>query len=86
MAARKTKGTKDIPWPEATRERIRASMLEKELMKHVLGQRDMTPTQFGAAKALLNKVLPDLTENETRISGEIIIERRYFGPKNTNPK
>jgi hypothetical protein len=85
MAARKTKGTKDVPWPDATRERIRASMLEKELIKHIAGKRDMTQTQFAAAKTLLNKVLPDLTENQTKVSGEITIVRKYFGA-DRNPK
>lgn len=82
MAARKTKGTKDIPWPDQVRERIRASMLEKELLKHVLGQRDMSQTQFGAAKTLLAKVLPDLTETETKISGDLTVNIVHYGSRN----
>lgn len=71
MAARKTKGTKGAPWPEVVRDRIRASMLEKELLKHIDGKREMSQTQFAAAKTLLNKVLPDLTENETKVTGQL---------------
>jgi hypothetical protein len=71
VAARKTKGTKDIPWPDIVRDRIRASMLEKELLKHVHGEREMSQTQFAAAKTLLNKVLPDLTETKTDHSGSV---------------
>lgn len=74
MAARKIKGTKDAPWPDIVRDRIRASMLEKELINHIHGKRDMTPTQFGAAKTLLAKVLPDLTENAHKHTGEIIVK------------
>jgi hypothetical protein len=82
MAARKTKGTKDIPWPDQVRERIRASMLENELMKHVVGKRDMTPTQLNAARTLLNKVLPDLSQNDVQVSGDLTVNIvQYAGRK-----
>lgn len=74
MAARKNKGTKDKPWPEIVRERIRASMLEKSLTEHVLGQREMKPSQVQAGLGLLKKVLPDLTENEHKHSGNVTIQ------------
>lgn len=73
MAARKIKGTKQNPWHEVVRDRIRAAMLEKELILHIHGKRDMSPTQFGAAKTLLGKVLPDLTENDVRVSGDLTV-------------
>lgn len=73
MAARKNRGTKDNPWHEVVRERIRAGMLEKKLMEHVDGKRDLSQTQFQAAKTLLAKVLPDLTETETKVSGELTV-------------
>lgn len=84
MAARKTKGTKDIPWPDVVRERIRASMLEKELLKHIHGEREMSQTQFAAAKTLLNKVLPDLTESKIEHSGEVVVEIVKYAA--ANPK
>lgn len=79
MAARKRKGTKDQPWPEIVRERIRGAMLEKALMQHVLGKQDMKPSQVQAGLGLLRKILPDLTENDTKVSGDITIVRKVMG-------
>lgn len=73
MAARKNRGTKDNPWHETVRERLRASMLEKKLLEHIDGKREMSTTQFSAAKTLLAKILPDLTETETKVSGELTV-------------
>ena len=64
MAARKRKGTKDNPWPEKTRERIKTSMLVNRLTNHALGKNKMTNTQVTAALGLLKKSLPDLTATE----------------------
>jgi hypothetical protein len=64
MAARKTKGTKDIPWPQATRDRIKTSMLINRLADHVLNGKDMAATQIRAAEILLKKTLPDLSAVE----------------------
>jgi hypothetical protein len=64
MAARKTKGTKDIPWPQATRDRIKTSMLINRLADHVLNGMEMSPTQIRAAEILLKKTLPDLSAVE----------------------
>jgi hypothetical protein len=64
MAARKTKGTKDIPWPQATRDRIKTSMLVNRLADHVLNGQEMSPTQIRAAEILLKKTLPDLSAVE----------------------
>jgi hypothetical protein len=69
MAARKTKGTKDIPWPQATRDRIKTSMLVNRLADHVLNGQDMSPTQIRAAEILLKKTLPDLSAQE--ITGDV---------------
>lgn len=79
MAARKIKGTKDAPWPEIVRERIRAGMIEKCLMEHVLGKRDMKPSQVQAGLGLFRKILPDLTENDTKVSGDITVIRKVLG-------
>lgn len=64
MAARKTIGTSNAPWPEKVRERIRTSMLHNELIKHINGEREMSQTQLAAAKTLLDKVLPNLSHIE----------------------
>jgi hypothetical protein len=34
MGARKTKGTKDVPWSDKTRERIKTSMIINRLVDH----------------------------------------------------
>jgi hypothetical protein len=64
MAARITKGTKDVPWDERTRQRIKTSMLVNRLSDHVLGNAQMSPTQIRAAEILLNKTLSNLTATE----------------------
>jgi hypothetical protein len=64
MAARITKGTKDVPWDERTRQRIKTSMLVNRLSDHVLNGADMSPTQIRAAEILLNKTLANLTATE----------------------
>ena len=57
MAARKRKGLS-----EATRTRIKTTMLVKRLTEHALGGEDlMTVSQVNAARILLNKTLPDLS-------------------------
>jgi hypothetical protein len=66
MAARTTKGTKDIPWDERTRQRIKTSMLVNRLSDHVLNDTPMSATQIRAAEVLLNKTLANLTATELR--------------------
>lgn len=77
MAARKSKGTKDKPWSDATREKIKASMLIKSLYKHVVDGTEMKTTQVTAALGLLKKVLPDLTSTE--LSGKVE-NQAWIGP------
>jgi hypothetical protein len=64
MAARITKGTKDVPWDERTRQRIKTSMLVNRLSDHVLNGTSMSATQIRAAEILLNKTLANLTATE----------------------
>lgn len=56
MAARKRK----IRHDEETRAKIQAAQLINRLHGHVMGKVDLTSTQVTSAKALLDKVLPDL--------------------------
>lgn len=79
MAARKNRGTKANPWHETVRDRIRAGMLDKKLLEHVDGKRDLSQTQFAAAKTLLAKVLPDLTQSDVHVGGDITIRIVKFG-------
>lgn len=54
---------------ERTRDKIKATALVNRLQKIAMGEVDAEPTQVNAAKALLNKVLPDLKAVEH--SGDI---------------
>lgn len=56
MAAR----TKKIRHSDEVRMKIKASQLINRLQKHVDGEVDLDASQVSSAKALLNKVLPDL--------------------------
>lgn len=69
---RAAKSGKNTPWtPEKVRERIKTSVIADRLMKHVLGQIEMSPTQISAALGLLRKVLPDLAVTDLNIDGEL---------------
>lgn len=61
MAARKNKGTKDVPWPEQTRRKIQTSMIVNRLTDHILGEVEMQSSQVTAALGLIKKTLPDLS-------------------------
>ena len=69
MAARLTKGTKDVPWSEQTRLRIKTSMLLNRLHDHIFNAAEMSATQLRATEILLKKTCPDLTAIEH--SGEM---------------
>lgn len=56
MAAR----TRKIRHDENTKAKIRASQLVNSLQAHVLGTKNMKPSQVTAGLGLLKKVLPDL--------------------------
>ena len=56
MAARKRRTTVNEKW----REKIQSSMLVDRLVKHAVGEIEMTATQIKAADILLRKVAPDL--------------------------
>lgn len=55
---------------EETRKKIKAGVLIDRLTKAAEGKLDLTPAQVTAARALLNKVLPDLKAVELSGSGE----------------
>lgn len=70
MAARLTKGTKDIPWDQRTRDKIKTSMLINRLQDHVLKDGvNLLPTQIQAAKVLLDRTLPTLVAQQ--ITGDV---------------
>lgn len=64
MAARKNRGTAANGWGDLVRDRIRASMLEKRLISHALGEIELSATQIRAIEILFRKVLPDLAQVE----------------------
>lgn len=55
---------------EETRKRIKATQLVNRLHSIAMGEVEADPTQVQAARALLNKVLPDLKAVEVGGTGE----------------
>lgn len=54
---------------EKFRASIRVGLIRNRLMKHIIGELEMTPTQIRAAEILLNKSVPNLGHIEH--AGEI---------------
>lgn len=73
MAARKTRGTKDKPWEDSVRAKIKTSMLVNRLTSFVKGTVKLEPAQVTAALGLLKKTVPDLSSVE--LSGEVNMRR-----------
>lgn len=57
-------------------------MLDRKLMEHIDGQRELSQTQLAAAMGLLKKVLPDLTENKVEHAGNLTVEVLRFTDAN----
>ena len=53
---------KRLQCADNTREKIKVSMLLKRLTDHVLGAVELSTSQVNAAKILLGKTLPDLSQ------------------------
>ena len=49
---------------EATIEKIRTSAVLNRLIKHAMGEVEMSSSQVAAAKALINKYIPDVSSVE----------------------
>ena len=49
---------------ERIRERIRNSQIADRVIRHALGDLEMSPSQVRAAEILLRKVMPDLASQE----------------------
>jgi len=49
---------------QAIRERIKAGQIADRLVKHVLGEQEMSKSQVSAGLGLLKKVVPDLASTE----------------------
>jgi hypothetical protein len=56
--------SRNKPWPDLVRDRIRAGKIVERLQDHVEGKTEMTPSQIRAAEILLKKVVPDLSSTE----------------------
>ena len=54
------------PYPQRARERITGSKVLTRLIAHVEGKIELSNSQVAAAKALLNKVLPDVRTTELK--------------------
>ena len=55
---------------EQTRAKIQAAQIINRLYGHVMGEVDLDSAQVSSAKALLNKVLPDLAAHSIQGSGD----------------
>lgn len=85
IRARTIRGTKDNPWPEVVRERIRTSKVLERLIDCAEGALEMSPTQARVGLGLVDKVLPTLTENKNENTGEmVVVERRRFTDSDTD--
>ena len=58
--------TETRPYPQRARERITGSKVLTRLIDHVEGKIELSNSQVAAAKALLNKVLPDVRTTELK--------------------
>ena len=67
MAARKRR----IRHDEDTRNKIQAAQIINRLEANLMGKIDLSPAQVTSAKILLAKVLPDLSQVDSRISGQV---------------
>jgi len=55
-------GTGGVKLTDSHRAKIQNSSILNALIEHVLGKRDMSPTQVTAGLGLLKKCLPDLAQ------------------------
>jgi len=62
---------KKRPYPQRAKERISGSKIITQLVKHVMGEIDMTPSQVRAAGILLNKVLPDVKSIDVDLRSDL---------------
>ena len=76
---------------QKTREKIQGSMIVNHLIDHVLGKREMSPSQVTAACKLMNKTIPDLKslelstdpDNPLKIDNKWTVE--VVSAKDSNP-
>lgn len=66
---------------ETTRLRIKTAELIDRLQQHVLGKKDLTPTQLAAAQTLLKKVLPDMVSAKAEVTGAPVVFNLSMTPK-----
>lgn len=83
MAARKTRGVKSLP--EEWKNKIRASLLIDRLVKHAMGEIEMTAQQVRSAEILLKKVAPDLSSVSAEIKTTFDVEDWAEGKAGDEP-
>jgi hypothetical protein len=68
---------------ERIRDRIKNSQLADRLIKHALGEVEMTQSQVQAATTLLRKIMPDLASQEItdKREGWLDVMKRLAGEK-----
>ncbi len=52
------------------REKINVLALIEALEQHILGEKEMKPTQVSAALALLKKIIPDISDPRSKAGDE----------------
>ena len=80
MAARK-----NLRHDQKTRDKIQASQLINRLTNHALGDEEiMTNSQVNAARILLNKTIPDLSNIDLsgQVDSSVTVVRKEYKPSN----
>jgi hypothetical protein len=68
MAARKRKGTKDVPMPDSWRKKIQATEIMTRMQSFFFGELQLSGDQLRAAQIILGKVIPDLARTDTTVT------------------
>ncbi len=63
-------------YPQKARDRITGSKIITRLIKHVMGEIELTPAQVASARILLGKVLPDLKSVDVKSRIEAVSVHR----------
>ena len=77
MAARKNRGTKDVPMSKEWREKIKASQIANRFYQCFNGEISLTNEQLRAGEALFKRLEPELSriESKTKLEGKLQVEQ-----------
>ena len=63
--------TETRPYPQRARDRIASTKIIDRLVKHVMGEIELTPAQVASARLLLSKAPPDMKSIEVDVHAEL---------------